>query len=178
MKANQLNQNAATLTLEMSWLDQVIQRRLKLFFELDNNSTELVPPDLTLDTSNYAQTVLGRRLNEIERLVLALAMAPHILPQIFDCFSMKNLNLDAAYTEFGGSKNNEYGGFIPTGQTAAFILGPRDIQRRFELMKTLSEGQLLTGNQPLLERQQISHAPLLAEPFLVSTSYLNHFTLG
>ena len=39
------------------------------------------------------------------------------------------------FTEFGGLLGVTHGGFMPTGETAAFILAGDDLAVRFELMR-------------------------------------------
>lgn len=58
-----------------------------------------------------------------ERLVLLLALIPHINPQALDLFFLQNKEMDRPYTEFGGWKGVSHSGFLPTGQTALFLLG-------------------------------------------------------
>lgn len=68
-------------------------------------------PDLTFD----------------ERMVVMLALMPHVCPQILDIFCT-NKNFDRQYTEFGGWKGLSHGGFLPTGETASFILAGEDTE--------------------------------------------------
>ena len=66
-----------------------------------------------------------------ERAILALALVPHVRPQLFDPFLAKNPNIDRGFTEFGGILAGNHGGFWPTVETAAFILAGEDLERRF-----------------------------------------------
>lgn len=58
-----------------------------------------------------------------EQLVLLLALMPHINSQALDLFFLQNKEMDRPYTEFGGWKGVSHSGFLPTGQTALFLLG-------------------------------------------------------
>lgn len=57
-----------------------------------------------------------------EQIVLLLVLMPHISPETLDLFFLQNKDLDRPYTEFGGWRGTSYGGFLPTGQTALFLL--------------------------------------------------------
>jgi hypothetical protein len=57
----------------------------------------------------------------IEEAVLLLALAPHIVPQILDVFFIKNKTYDRGFSESGGIAGTQHRGFLPTGETAAFI---------------------------------------------------------
>lgn len=59
---------------------------------------------------------------EEEKLVLLLAFMPHLSPQVLDIFFIRNKELDRPYTEFGGWRGGEHPGFLPTGQTALFLI--------------------------------------------------------
>lgn len=57
-----------------------------------------------------------------EEIVLLLSLMPHISPETLDVFFYRNKDYDCPYTEFGGWKGTSHSGFLPTGQTAAFLL--------------------------------------------------------
>ena len=42
---------------------------------------------------------------------------------------MHNKNFDCPYTEFGGWKGLSHGGFLPTGETAVFLLAGDRVER-------------------------------------------------
>ena len=70
-----------------------------------------------------------------ERIVLILAMMPHIRPQVLDTFFIRNKNFDRAFTEFGGWKAKTHEGFLPTCETAAFVLAGNHLRKRFEIAR-------------------------------------------
>lgn len=55
---------------------------------------------------------------------------PHIYPQALDIFFMQNKTLDRPYTEFGGIRGIKHAGFLPTGQTAVFVLCGKNIEKQ------------------------------------------------
>mgnify|MGYP002709246640 CR=1 FL=1 len=57
-----------------------------------------------------------------EQIIFLLALMPHISPETLDLFFVQNRELDRPYTEFGGWKGSSHSGFLPTGQTAVFLL--------------------------------------------------------
>ncbi len=93
---------------------------------------EVPPPDLSDDPSMYAQVLQYYQLNITERIILLLALAPHVMPHLLDVFFVKNADYDRGFTEFGG-REHQHGGFIPTGETAAFILAANDLTIRFSI---------------------------------------------
>jgi len=82
-----------------------------------------------------------------ERVILLVALAPHFCPQVLDIFQAKNPNFDTICTEFGGVSQLPHRGILPTGETVAFLLAGRDLQRRQEVARLLMPGQPLKSHQ-------------------------------
>lgn len=124
----------ATLGRELDWLAAVLDARLKLYFGLDSPVAaveDLPAPELPPAPADaYAQAVTRKKLGWAERLVLALALAPHLRPQLLDALFARNGTYDRAYTEFGGLKGRNHPGFLPTGETALFLLAGDDLAAR------------------------------------------------
>ena len=74
-----------------------------------------------------------------EWMVLMLALMPHLSPQVLDIFFVHNKNFDRPYTEFGGWKGLSHGGFLPTGETAVFLLAGDRVERRLEVVRLFRE---------------------------------------
>jgi hypothetical protein len=118
---------------EFDWLFSVIERRLDNYFH--NKSWEQVSPPPVFDTENrYHRFIHSARLTDDERLVLLLAMAPHVRPQMLDVFFTRNKETQRGFAEFGGHQGKAHSGFLPTVETALFILAGQDLNKRFELM--------------------------------------------
>lgn len=136
MKA--LSDNALTLERELAWLAELIETALKRHFGHEGEIPEvhaIPPPDLAADPSGYARTVRGLGLDSAERLVLILALAPQLRPQVLDGFLLKNPATGLSYAEFGGAPESGQSGFRPTLETAAFILAGGDLMWRLALQQ-------------------------------------------
>jgi hypothetical protein len=173
--------NANVLALELQWLAQIIDIRMKLYWGQPcgyADITELPVNDLSNDTSQYAGILKHYAVNFQERVVLLLAIAPHVQPHLLDVFFIKNANYDRVFTEFGGIKGQNHGGFIPTGETAAFILASNDFEKRFSLYRIFSDNHVFKkfGILNLVASQ--ANEPHLSGIISLSPEYLNYFTLG
>jgi hypothetical protein len=62
--------------------------------------------------------------------VLILAYLPHVRPDVLDVFFIQNRALERRFTEFGGVAGTSHGGFLPTGETALFLLAGEDLEAR------------------------------------------------
>ena len=148
------------LEQQLQWLSAIIETSIQLYFEQEcpvNSIEEIQPPDVNF----FNQFIKGDPLSMEERVVVLLAIAPHIRPQLLDTFFIQNKNLDRPFTEFGGWKGNTHGGFLPTGETAAFVLCGTDISKRIELLKLFdSEHRFIKQNVLKIEKAENG------EPFL------------
>lgn len=134
--------NAASLERELDWLSRAITARIQIYFGQEGphqDIRELAPPDLAGDPSPYAQAVTEHELGFDERLVLALALAPHARPQALDPLLMKNSLYDRGFTEFGGLRMEGHGGFWPTLETALYLLAGDELERRFAALSLFGE---------------------------------------
>lgn len=100
---------------------QKLQNKLSIYLSNESGEMESGPEVLK---SLWFQSLLPekRALTFEEETVLQLALMPHISPQTLDLFFLQNKDLDRPYTEFGGWKGSLHGGFLPTGQTALFLI--------------------------------------------------------
>ncbi|OKS86509.1 ATP-binding protein [Mucilaginibacter polytrichastri] len=173
--------NAEALGREMQWLGQVIDARMKLYWGQPAHCTnieELNPPSFPNDRSVYKQIVSHYQMNFAERVILAMALAPHMQPHLLDVFFIKNADYDRGFTEFGGIKGVNHGGFIPTGETVAFILAGNDLEKRFRLLNIFGEDHFFRKFNILNIVHPQSQEPFLSGVLTISSEYLNFFTSG
>ncbi|WP_322044096.1 ATP-binding protein [Paraburkholderia sp. J67] len=127
-----MHAQANALELELMWLDKIVSAAMKLYFGQESDIEhirQLPPPVLPVD-SPYTRAVAEWSLNDEERLVLILALAPHVRPQVLDPFLIHNANLQQPFSEFGGHTGAQHRGFWPTAETAAFVLAGDNLRDR------------------------------------------------
>jgi hypothetical protein len=154
--SDELHANAAALHAELDWLQKIVDIRVRLHCgEACPVPTieDLPPPELTDPRSAYVRFVQELQLSFHERLLLALALAPHLRPQTLDVFLCRNGALERAFSEFGGVVPPQ-GGFLPTGDTALFLLAGDNMYER------LARSSLLDSGHPLIRRQLLRLEPV------------------
>lgn len=172
--------NAARLQRELAWFEAVLQARLKLHFGQPcevSDIREIPPPDLD-DDSDYAQAVAECALGFDERLLLLLALVPHVRPQLLDLLWVRNANLDRGFTEFGGWKGRHHGGFLPTCETAVFLIAGEDLQRRFACARLFDEEHCLRRRDWLRLQPVEAEEPALSAPVTMPPEALHRLTTG
>ena len=117
-------------------------------------------------------------MNLPERLVLILALSPHVCPQLLDIFYTKNERYGRGFTEFGGVKGRQHGGFIPTGETAAFILAGTDLSMRFQVLQIFDPDHFFSKHKILNLDKDRSNEPLLSGVLSITREYLSYLTTG
>ncbi|MBK7174001.1 MAG: ATP-binding protein [Bacteroidales bacterium] len=179
--ADKLTSNASDLEMEMAWFTEVLETRLNLYFGKKEKNEILqfpAPPDLSGSESYYARFVSSRNLTIPERLTLILSLIPHIRPQLLDVLWTQNTTTSRGFTEFGGWKGIHHSGFIPTGETAAFIIGGDALETRFEVTR-IFEGTHPFSKQNILSLSTVAPGePVLSGALTVSGEYLNWFLMG
>ncbi len=144
---SEFGDNAADLEREMDWLARVANWRIEEYFErkADADGFEIIanPPPLEATRSAYGGFIVAERLGVEERLLLILALAPYIRPQLLDVFWSKNSEIERGFTEFGGLSGTSHGGFLPTLETALFLLAGDRLPERLRLMRQLETGLTL-----------------------------------
>ncbi len=181
MDINMINTNAEALVREMQWLSNIIDVRMKLYYSkpCDYTSiTDVERPNLVKDLSLYAKILRYYNVSFEERVILAMAMAPHVQPHVLDIFFTKNSEYERGFTEFGGIKGQNHGGFLPTGETIAFLLAPNDFQFRFRLYQIFGEDHFFSKFKilKLIHPQQME--PFLSGALSIEPEYLSLFTVG
>ncbi len=173
--------NAAILNEEMSWLDRVIDFRLKNYFGDEHeyqDISEITPPALGANSSVYAEIIKKHNFDFRERLILLLTLAPHLKPGLLDLFFIKNAAQNREFTEFGGVTRQDYKGFLPTGETAAFILCGNDLEQKLSLFHIFSENHFFSKENMLTLEQTAANIPLLSGALQLSSKYVNLIISG
>ncbi len=173
--------NARDLNLELEWLKRVIETRIQLQFEEKsevNDVFELLPPKLDPKGSFYASLIEHYEFGFAERLAIILSLAPHVLPQSLDAFFLRNPNYDRGFTEFGGIRGTNHGGFIPTGETLMFLFAGTDLSRRFEIQQLFGGNHVFSVHKILTLEASAEGEPLLSGVLRFSTDLIDQLTLG
>jgi hypothetical protein len=135
-------------------------------------------PELADDASDYAQLVRELALGPSERLVLMLALLPHLRPSALDLFFVKNRDFDRGFTEFGGSRAQHHGGFLPNGETAVFLLAGADLALRFKVARLFDESHFFSRHAILEFEHQAGGEPRFGAALLLSHAYLQRLSGG
>lgn len=164
------------LTAHIEWFNQMLTTALQLYFQQGceySSIEEVTPPD-----DGWLEKVTGRQdITFSERVVVMLALMPHTSPQSLDIFFVQNKNFDRQYTEFGGWKGLSHGGFLPTGETASFILAGEDMERKKEVIRMFQKDHWFYAQNILRLEGAGEGEPFLSGQLRPSEEFLSHVLL-
>ena len=173
--------NAETIERELNWFQNLSLLRGKISFEkslAEEEIQKLALPSVEDQNSPYADFIKKYNMTMEERLVLILALIPHVKPSLLDILHMKNAMYDIPFTEFGGIKLDKHKGYFPTGETAVYFLGGGNLEKRFSLL-TLFNTDHFFYREGILSLEKLSpNEPLLYGQLSISQEYLSLFTTG
>ncbi|MDX1908542.1 MAG: ATP-binding protein [Bacteroidia bacterium] len=173
--------NARALSIEYAWFHELLKARFKAYFE-ENDAPfsvwDVPPPDLSQDTSVYGQILKRFGLGVEERVIILLALAPHVCPQLLDMFFSRNENYARGFTEFGGMSGAKHSGFLPTGETLAFLMAGTDLSARFRLIRFFEPEQPLVRHGIVTLEVENANEPILSGMLKFSREYLSYVTTG
>ncbi len=158
------------------WFNQVLGTSLALYFqqECEYQSLEEVEPP----TSRWLEKITPvPEITFNEQVIIMLALMPHINPQTLDIFFVQNKNFDRQYTEFGGWKGISHGGFLPTGETAVFILAGENVQKRKNIIKLFQRDHWFYTQNILRLEGAGDGEPFLSGQLHVSEEFLSKVLL-
>jgi hypothetical protein len=117
---------------ELHYLDQLIRYRIDQAHHRQQGIAEpAMPPydQWQLPIGNFIiQYNIANEpsLTVDEARLLLIALTPHVQPDFFDLSINSALNGDSDFPRIGGSRGKNFRGFIPTGETAIFLLAGED----------------------------------------------------
>ncbi len=156
----------------IAWFNAVLDAAIRLYFrqECPLGSIEDVPEP----TDGWLEEKTGQQsISFHERVAIMLALMPHVCPQTLDIFYAQNKDFDRQYTEFGGWKGISHGGFLPTGETAAFIIAGDDISKRIEVIRLFQRSHWLYAQNILRLEGAGVNEPFLSGQLCLSGEFLN-----
>jgi hypothetical protein len=163
------------LTGELEWFAKVLDTRFKLHFGQPDNYHHVndvpMPEIPAAADGNYARFVQEHHLTREERLLLLLALCPHVKPELLDPLFVVNSVNNRYFSSFGGVPTTAPNPFLPTGETALWLLSDHDLERRFEVQNLLSPQHFFFSDQILRLEPQPGAGSLMGAQLMVSEQW-------
>ncbi|REH46388.1 ATPase family protein associated with various cellular activities (AAA) [Tenacibaculum gallaicum] len=169
-----INSKKSGLEKGFQYLKEVMIARLSSDFRQEN----FVIPVMNVEDDSTPLTffINHNKLNTVDTILLLLSLVPNIMPGFLNEILTEFMPNGGEFPEFGGTKGKHYRGIIPTGETALYILGGKNIEERKELTKfMLYESKLLKSN--IVEIEKVPYGDPVMSGKLILTEEFVHFFL-
>ncbi len=176
-----LESNTSDLENDLFWIQKVIEYQLGLIegedkqrFEEENGFL----PSLPSSNSYYGKFILENKLTPIERGLLIIGLAIYYRPLVFNELLKIARNNQMGDSRIGGVINNTQMYFIPTGETAIFLLTNGSLKERMMVLDVLNPQHWLFEKSILSFDFNEYNLPLSYYPFSLTKDYLEFFSTG
>ncbi|MCB0529578.1 MAG: ATP-binding protein, partial [Saprospiraceae bacterium] len=82
------------------------------------------------------------------------------------------------FYQIGGGRSTHFRGFLPTGETALFLLAGEDLERRFEVQQIFSPDHFFSKKKILWLEEVSTGEPAMSGRVVLSPEYVDLFTTG
>lgn len=159
------------MTITITALSHLLHTALSNFLGQESKYTHI--HDIPLPENDWLSSLVdGQEMSFEEQIVLLLALMPHISPQILDPLFLQNKELSRPYTEFGGWQGISHRGFLPTGETAAFLLAHNNPDKRKEVIVLFDKDHWFHTKNILHLEGQGQGEPFLSGRLILSDEFL------
>ncbi len=176
-----INHNSASWDAEFKFLEEIITTRYDFHFGNNTRYRSIyeIPLPKINEYSTLGALIKGCNFGFEERVILALTMAPHLRPQSLDKFFTRNKEYERTFSEAGGIKGRFHSGYLPTLETALFLLAGKDISKKIQIISYIfGENSTFIKNNILKIEVKEQIEPLGAGQLVISKEYLEFLTTG
>ena len=171
----------AAITSCLNAFSTVINQRLSLYFENGEMNNEVnfwesegLKEGLALVTQNLNLS-FG---NDDEWFVFLLALSPHIKPDFFDKIIQENIPKAGDFPQLGGARGKNFRGFLPTGETALFLLAGHNLEKRLAAQELFSTEHFFHKKHILWLEDVPVGEPRMSGKIILSPEFVELFITG
>jgi AAA+ superfamily predicted ATPase len=173
------NENEFNIMIpEFQYLEQFIRYRLHTYFPSGENETEPAIPPLNNWQLPVRDFISRYQLNIHEAVLLLTCLSPHIQPDLFDNTIQSKITGSGDFPKLGGVRGKNFRGFLPTGETALFLLAGDDMEKRVEAKQLFSPDHFFSKNKILWLEDVPAGEPVMSGKIILSQEYVELFTTG
>lgn len=175
---NMIETEFRTVASFLSPLEELIKNRITLYFNESENSSNGTPLQWDLSFKQVKGVFNDFQLSDNELIVLLLALAPHLQPDFFDQIIRDNIPEAGDFPQIGGARGKQFRGFLPTGETALFLLAGIDLEKRFQIQELFSEDHFFAKKRILWLEEAPEGEPRMSGRIILSQEYIDLLTKG
>lgn len=172
------NSTSKYLYEEFQYLEKLIIYRLNNYFFTEQDNIEPTIPDLDKWQLPTADFIKKNSLTHSEAIVILVALAPHIIPGLFDKAIDYKIGASGNFPGIGGvhGKNSRF--FLPTGETVLFLISDNDIEKRILVQQFFGAEHIFWEKKILWLEDMQNREPAMHGKLIMSADYIDLFIYG
>lgn len=165
------------LDLAFSYLREVISWRIT------NPTGSFLDDCPTISNENLGESLPAKFINENglsqkEKVVLLLALVPHLLPNFLLEVVTDEFPSGIDFPLFGGVKGKNHRGILPTGETVQFLLGGTIFPERIDCISLFQEEHIFNKKEILYIDKIPDSEPFMSGKLLLFSDMVHLLTTG
>jgi len=163
-----------------SQLNILLRERIKRYFGSKTDVSENIFNTNINEKYRFIQEITKKQteLNIDETILISIAITPHLYPHFFDQVIQQTIPKAGDFPQLGGVRGKNFRGFLPTGETALFILAGEDFEKRMEVQQYFDEDHFFAKKNILWLEPAPSGEPRMSGKIIMSQEYIDLFTTG
>ncbi|ATL48368.1 AAA family ATPase [Chitinophaga caeni] len=158
-------------------LRYVIKQRMDHY--LGRETAPKASPEFILPLqSPLGEFIARHQLNQQEITVLFLALIPHIYPSFYDEIFASYIDSPTDFPQLGGVRAKSGRNFLPTGQTALFILAGQELDKRIKFQHVFNPQHLFSKERILWLEDVAEGEPFLNGKMILAAELSSYFING
>jgi hypothetical protein len=174
-KSKKMNPDT-TIPTEMNFIRQLVQYRISML-QRDQQSEPIFPQPETWDL-NLHPFAMQYSLSSEEIILIWIALTAHVRADLYDEAIHEVLRNSGDLPAMGGVRGKNFRGFLPTGETALFLLAGDNLNQRFRIAKLFESDHLFAKNRIMWLEDVPAGEPLMCGRIILSREYVELFTTG
>ncbi len=167
---------STNIPVEFEYLKSLIDYRL------NNPSGENIPRMPAIEDWNLPvkKFIKEHNLanNQNAATLLLIGLAPHADAELFDIAIQEKLKASGDFPEIGGVRGKNFRGFLPTGQTAVFLLAGDSLKRRKEIEQLFWSDKDFAKKKILWLEELSQGEPVMSGKIIMALDYIDMFLFG
>jgi AAA+ superfamily predicted ATPase len=166
------------LISEFQYLKEVIEYRLDTYFDKETVISKPKIPVLNKWSIHVPENLKKVNFSIEEKTIVLLALCPHIHSNLLDSIIQNKLASTGDFPQLGGVRGKNFRGFLPTGETALFLLAGDDSEKRKEIQQFFDPDHFFAKTHILWLEDVPEGEPKMSGKMILSEEYVEIFTFG
>ena len=176
--------NAAAIKSDVDWLEYIIRKQVSASFKVSSKFEKVeqfdfyrsAPAPEANTLSPYHNFISQNELADEDRLLLTLALVPHVYPHFLDqhlAAKVNEVRPESRSFIIGGAPGAFFRGFTPTGLTWLFLVAGSEIALRLKALSHLTRRSKLCAHGTITFSGAKDNEPLFSGAILIDHETLN-----